>query len=270
MLPSAVTSSISTELRAALAAFTTMFRERFHLYGKAYALDWMIRPIFDVSIAALIYFKGPTDLAAYVVVAMAANQFLFTSIFFVGEILDRERVRGTLPGLFLTPCRRITWMAGYAAAGLGETLGRIIIILTAGALLFDVRLDPNFLTLVVVFPLFLLSLSGLALTLSGVGLLIKRSNALSNLISPVIILLGGVYFPVSELPDPLLWLARALPLGYAMEAITAAAIEHATLAEVQSSLIPLAGFAVVSPIIGVLAFSSLDTLVRRRGEVDLY
>lgn len=265
-----VTSSISTEFRAGLAAFTTMFRERFHLYGKAYAFDWMIRPIFDVSIAALIYFHGATDLAAYVIVAMAANQLLFTAIYYVGEILDRERVKGTLAGLFLTPCRRITWMAGYAAAGLGETLGRILIILATGVLLFDVRFDPNCATLAIVLPLFLLSLSGLALVLSGIGLLIKRANSLSNLISPIIILLGGVYFPVTELPEPLLWVARVLPLGYATEAITAAAIEGASLADLQSSVIPLAGFAIISPIVGALAFSSLDTLVRRRGEVDLY
>ena len=45
---------------------------------------------------------------AHVIVAMAANQLLFTAIYYVGEILDRERLKGTLAGLFLTPCRRIT------------------------------------------------------------------------------------------------------------------------------------------------------------------
>ena len=263
-------SSISTELQAASAAWVTMFKQRFYLYGRSYAIDWMIRPIFDLSIAALIYAGGRKDLIPYVIVALAANNFLFSAVYWVGEILDQERLRGTLVSLFLAPCSRVSWMAGYAGAAIGETIVRIFIMLLAGYLLFDVTFDPSFTTLAVVLPLHLLALSGIALVLSGIGLLIKRSNALSNLVSPFFILLGGVYYPVAELPDSLRILARALPLGYGMESITAATLEHASLSDIQSSVLPLVAFAVVSPLIGLLAFTWLEHLVRRRGEVDIY
>jgi ABC-2 type transport system permease protein len=262
--------SISNEARAVAVAWLMMFRERFYLYGRTYALDWMVRPVFDLSIVALIYFRAGSDRVAYVVVALAASQILFSSVYFVGEILDRERVKGTLPSLFLTPCRRTSWMAGYAFAGILETLGRATATLLAGFILFDVRLDPNLVTLAVLLPVFVLSLSGIALTLSGIGLLIKRSNALSNLVTPIFMLLGGIYFPLDTLPDTLRYIARALPIGYGIEAITAAAIAHASLADVQSSMVPLLGFAICSPLIGLLAFNYLETLVRRRGEVDIY
>ena len=262
--------SISNEFRAAAVAWLMMFRERFYLYGRTYALDWMVRPIFEMSIAALIYIHSEAERIAYVVVALAASQLLFSSIYFVGEILDRERIKGTLPSLFLTPCRRTSWMAGYAFAGIGETLGRAAVILLAGIVLFDVRLDPAFGTLAVVLPIFILSLSGIALILCGIGLLIKRANALSNLVSPVFILLGGVYFPVDTLPDSLRYIARGLPIGYGMDAITAAAIHQASLTDVWDSLLPLMGFAIVSPILGLLAFNRIDALVRRRGEIDIY
>ena len=262
--------SISSELRAAFYAWLMMFRERFYLYGRAYAFDWLLRPIFEISIAALIYFHGDRDRVAYIVVAMAANTLLFSAIFYVGEILDRERVKGTLPGLFLAPCRRITWMTGYAFAGMGETLGRVLMILLAGVILFGISLDPNVPALLVALPLFMAALSGIALILSGIGLLIKRANSLSNLVSPFVMLLGGVYFPVDTLPQPLEYVARALPIAYAMEAISAIAVDHASLSDVQSSLLPLAGFAVVSPFVGLIAFNQLDALVRRRGEVDIY
>lgn len=262
--------SISNEFRAAAVAWLMMFRERFYLYGRTYALDWLVRPIFDLSIAALIYIHSGAERIAYVVVAIAASQLLFSSIYFVGEILDRERIKGTLPSLFLTPCRRTSWMAGYAFAGIGETLGRVAVILVSGMLLFDVRLDPNFAALAVVLPIFVLSLTGIALILSGIGLLIKRANALSNLVSPIFILLGGVYFPVDTLPEPLHSMARALPIGYGMDAITAVVINGATLSDVSDSLLPLAAFALVSPLIGLVAFNRIDALVRQRGEVDIY
>lgn len=270
MSPSAVINSISTEWQALWASFLTSYRERFHTYGKSYALDWMIRPIFDLSIAALIYLKGSQDLASYVVVAMAANMFLFSSIYYVGEILDRERYKGTLPHLFLAPCRRLSWLAGYALAGIGETLGRIIVVLVAGVVLFDVRFDANLLTVALALPLYLLTLSGLALVLNGIGLAIKRANAFSNLVSPIFILLGGVYFPVDKMPDGLRQIAQLLPMGYAMEIITSAALNNASLADVRSEMLILAGFAIVSPIIGILAFGTLERFIRRRGEIDLY
>ena len=270
MSRSAVVSSISTELQAASAAWIMMFKERFYLYGRSYAIDWMLRPVFDLSIAALIYAGGREELVPYVIVAMAANSFLFSAIYWVGEILDRERMRGTLVSLFLAPCSRASWMAGYASAAIGETLVRTAIMLLAGYILFGVTLDPNFATLLVVFPLFLLSLTGIALTLSGIGLVLKKANALSNLVSPFFILLGGVYYPVAELPNWLRIPARLLPIGYGMESITAATLESASLSQIQSAVLPLAAFALVSPIVGIMAFNALEHLVRRRGEIDLY
>lgn len=270
MSRSVAASSISTELQAATAAWKVMFKERFYLYGRSYAIDWMLRPVFDLSIAALIYAGGRKDLIPYVIVALAANSFLFSAVYWVGEILDRERLRGTLVSLFLAPCSRVSWMAGYAGAAVGETLIRMAIMLLAGYLLFDVTFDPNYATLAVVVPLYLLSLSGIALVLSGIGLLLKRSNALSNLVAPFFILLGGVYYPVAELPDTLRVLARALPFGYGMEAITAATLDQATLGSLQSAVLPLVAFAIVSPVIGLLSFGYLEHLVRRRGEIDLY
>ena len=262
--------SISSELRAAFYAWLMMTRERFYLYGRAYAFDWTLRPIFEISIAGLIYFHGDRERVSYVVVAMAANMLLFSAIFYVGEILDSQRAKGTLPGLFLVPCRRITWMTGYAFAGMGETLARVVIILLAGIVLFGIQLDPNIPALLVVLPIFLLALSGIALILSGIGLLIKRANSLSNLVSPFVMLLGGVYFPVDTLPRPLEYVARALPIAYAMESISAIAVDHASLSDVKTSLVPLIGFAIVSPVLGLIAFNQLDALVRRRGEVDIY
>jgi hypothetical protein len=55
-----------------------------------------------------------------------------------------------------------------------------------------------------------------------------------------------------------------------MDALTAIMNDHASLADVQSSVVPLCFFAVVSPVVGYLAFRFLDVMVRRRGEIDLY
>jgi ABC-type multidrug transport system permease subunit len=133
-----------------------------------------------------------------------------------------------------------------------------------------VRFDANLPALALTMVLFIASLWGMGLIFSGLGLLIKKANPLANLIFNLITLIGGAYYPVAQLPDWLRYPARCLPLGYGMQALADAALEHASLRDLAPDLLPLAGFAVALPLLGALAFSWIERLVRVRGELDVY
>jgi ABC-2 type transport system permease protein len=234
-----------------------------------YLFMFMLYPIFQMSIAALVYTTRP-DLLRYAVVATAASSFLFNSIFYVGELLDGERMGGTLPGLFLAPCSRYSWLGGFQLVGLVETLFIVAVALTFGRYAYGVRYVPDYPALLVSLALFLASLWGLGMIFGAIGLLIKKANQLSNLIYPFAILLGGVLYPVALLPDWLRIPARALPLGYGIQALADATLYGKGIAELRSQLLPLAGFALALPLLGMLAFRWLEVVVRERGELDLY
>lgn len=279
MSPSAAASSsfsdlrtrVATELRAVAASWRAKSVERLRTAGLGgYLLLWMLQPIFQLSIAALIYERARPELVDYAVVAIAAQSLIFTTIFYVGEILDNERVNGTLVALFLAPCARVGWLTGFALVGLLETLLMAMATLGFGRLVLGVRFDPNTPALLLTLALFVASLSGLGLIFSAVGLALRKANPLSNIVFPFTILLGGVYYPVTLLPDWLRYPARALPLGYGIEALAAAALDDAGIAELAPKLLPLAGFALALPVAGVLTFRWLERLVRVRGELDLY
>jgi ABC-2 type transport system permease protein len=267
----AAPSSISIEIRAAQAAWTAMIKERIQEFGRQGMLAiWAIRPIFDLAIAALIYAGGRKDLVPYVVVAMTANSLVWNSIFCVGEILDRERRNGTLLSLFLAPCSRLSWLIGFAGSGIFETAAAALTVGIAGMLLFGVRFHPNYLTLLVTLPLFVASLIGIGLIMSGFGLITKHANELSNVVFPILMVLGGAYYPVDQLPELPRLLAHLLPLGYGFQALSAAALQDASISEVRGALIPLLGFAIALPLAGTLIFRVLERSVRRSGELELY
>lgn len=281
MRPSAPATSISTSggrpgtprpaLQALAASWRAMFAERLGHGGLlGYLAIWVANPLFQLAIVALIYGAGRPDLLAYAVVALAANTFVFSTIYFTGEILDRERVKGTLVGLFLAPCPRLSWLTGFALVGIVETALSATVALVFGYVALGVRFDPDFPALALTLALFLISLWGLGIVFSAIGLYLKKANPFSNLVSPFVILLGGVYFPVATLPDPLRWAARALPLGYGMQALADAALHGAGIRDLAPQLIPLAGFAIALPFAGVRAFGWIERLVRERGELDLY
>jgi ABC-2 type transport system permease protein len=266
------TARAADEVRAVAASWRAKTVERFYTAGLGgYLLIWMVRPFFELGFVALIYGGGGRpDLIRYASVAIAAQSLVFTAIFYVGEILDRERENGTLVALFLAPCARASWLSGFALVGLAETVLMAAAALLFGRVALGVRLDPNLPAVLVTLALFVAALWGLGLVFSAIGLLLKKANAFSNVVFPFALLLGGVYYPVALLPDWLRYPARALPLGYGMQALADASLTHAGVAALAPQLVPLAGFALVLPAVGVLAFRRIERLVRERGELDLY
>lgn len=281
MQPSVPATSISTRavapgqfaasLRALAASWRAMFAERLGHGGfLGYLATWVALPLFQIGIVAMIYGRGRPDLLSYAVVALAANACVFSTVYFVGEILDRERVKGTLVGLFLAPCPRLSWLTGFALVGVFESALSAAVALGFGRVALGVRFAPHWGSLALTLALFLGALWGIGLVFSAIGLAIKKANPFSNLVAPFLMLLGGVYFPVALLPEPLRAVARCLPLGYGMQALADAALRRATPADLAPQLLPLAGFAVALPVAGVLAFRWVERAVRQRGELDLY
>jgi ABC-2 type transport system permease protein len=254
-----------------VASYRAMFIERLVHGGlPGYFATFVAYPLFQICVIALIYGKDHRDLLNYSAVALAANSCIFTMIYFVGEILDRERVKGTLIGLFLAPSPRLSWLTGFALVGVVEMAASAVVTLVASYTLLGVRFDVNWASLVVTLALFMASLWGIGIVFSAIGLYIKKANPFSNLVSPFFILLGGIYYPVSLLPDPLRWLARGLPMGYGMQGLADAALHNASIATLAPQLLPLLGFAIGLPILGVWAFKWIERAVRVQGELDLY
>jgi ABC-type multidrug transport system permease subunit len=285
MLPSAPVSSSSISgatlavtgasllrlnLLALLASWRAMTNERLYLFGLGGGFMVLgIQPLLQITLLSIIY-GADSPLFGYIVVAQAANAFVMNTVFWVGEILDRERVKGTLVSLFLAPCARFSWLTGFILAGVAETAIISTVAILFGRFVFGVHFAPNLPVLAVTAMLFLAALWGMGLIFSGFGLLVRKANPLANLLWTFIILLGGAYYPISQLPDWLRYPARALPLGYGMEALADAALRNASFSDVSADLIPLAAFALVLPAVGVLTFGWLERKVRVRGELDLY
>ena len=263
---------VATELRAVGASWWAKKVEQLRVVGAGgYLLIWTVRPFFELGALALIYGgSARPDLIRYATVAIAAQALIFTAIYYVGEILDRERRSGTLVALFLAPCARASWLSGFALVGLAETALIAAATLLFGRYALGVRLDPNPAAVTLTLALFVAALWGLGLVFSAIGLLLKKANEFSNVVFPFALLLGGVYFPVAALPDWLRYPARALPLGYGTQALADASLRHAGVRELAPQLLPLAGFAVTLPVVGVLAFRWIERVVRERGELDLY
>jgi ABC-2 type transport system permease protein len=234
----------------------------------SYALVWMMFPVFALMIVGLIY-RENQDLRDYAIVGGAGVALLFGMLFSAGEILDEERMRGTLGNLFLAPCTRLAWLGGMQLFAVVEALAIAGVTLTTGVLVFGLTLDVAATTVVVILALFILCMWGFSMIVGAIGVAIRGANQMSNLLFAPLTLTAGTMYPIALMPDWVRIPARLLPFGYGMQALVDATTKGASIVDVAPDLLPLAGFAVALPLLGIMAFRQLERLTRRRGSLEL-
>lgn len=250
---------------------TTIMIARTRIQGMGvigYAITWLTLPLLEMVFLAFIYVND-RELLEYAVVAGAGMAMLFALIFNGGEILDGERRRGTLGNLFLAPLPRYVWLGGFQLFALIEAIVNASIAVAAGAWFFDIDLAINVPTLIVTIILLTAALWGTSLILGAFGIVARNANFLSNLIFPFLTLFAGTMYPVALMPDWIRIPARALPFSYGIEALVAALTENASIAELTGTLLPLLGFALVLPVIGVITFRYMERAVRQIGSLEI-
>jgi ABC-2 type transport system permease protein len=162
--------------------------------------------------------------------------------------LVRERERGTIEQLMVTPLRAGEVLIGktipYIAIGLIDA----VIILAAGTLWFGVPLPHNLLTLFACTLLFIvvaLSLGILVATLVGT----QQQAALSaQFVLVPNILLSGFMFPIESMPAGMRWFTTILPMRYFLVIVRGIMMKDLGLFDLWDQVIPLAA-------LGVLIFS---------------
>jgi ABC-2 type transport system permease protein len=162
--------------------------------------------------------------------------------------LVRERERGTIEQLMVTPLRAGEVLAGktvpYIVIGLIDAL----IILAAGTFWFGVPVPGNLLTLFTCTLLFIvvtLSMGILVATVVGT----QQQAALSaQFVLVPNILLSGFMFPIDSMPLGMQWFTTILPMRYFLVIVRGIMMKGLGLFDLWDQIIPLA-------VLGVLIFS---------------
>lgn len=233
-----------------------------------YALIWLSFPVFNLFLVAMVY-RANAGLRDYAIVGGAGMAMIFGMQFNAGEVLDRERERGTLGNLFLAPLPRYAWLAGFQLFAVAEALVAAVITLIGGALAFGLHLSVDPAALLLTFLLLVACMWGFSMITGSIGVAIRDANQLSNLVFTPVTLLAGTMFPITLMPGWLHIPARGLPFGYAIEALVDSTTKGSSTAALAHDLMPLAGFAVLMPLLGIFAFRQVERLSRRRGSLDL-
>jgi ABC-2 type transport system permease protein len=138
---------------------------------------------------------------------------------FIGIVITalgvvRERERGTLEQLMVTPITRLELMLGKLIPYLLIAFVDLAIIIGVGLTLFSVPLHGSIALLLLLSLLFLISTLGIGLLISTVSENQQQAMQLAVMVLLPQVLLSGWIFPLSSIPAGVRWLSYIFPLTY--------------------------------------------------------
>jgi len=168
--------------------------------------------------------------------------------------LVRERERGTIEQLMVTPLRAGEVLVGktipYIAIGLADAA----LILTVGTLWFGVPLPQNLGALLATTLLFIVVALSLGILVATV-VTTQQQAALSAQFALVPnILLSGFMFPIESMPEMMQWFTTILPMRYFLVIVRGIMMKGLGLMDLWDQILPLAGLGALIFVISWLRF----------------
>jgi len=217
-------------------------------------------------------FKFDTSpLILYLLIGTSVWSYLSVTFEGVTDMITLERWEGTIEHTFMAPISRFTHLIGscwYAVAhGLLFTFIQLVVV---GAFFHLDLSHADYLSAVFILLVGSVSFIGFGIGAAVLPLLFtERGSQMSYIVRAILLLVSGVYYPISVLPGWMQPLARISPATYVLEGLRAALLNNATLWSpvIWNNTWPLLVTGVVSVPLGIIIFRFAERYAKRTGKL---
>jgi ABC-2 type transport system permease protein len=213
--------------------------------GRAPPLEVRVRPWYNPALRT----------EAYIVPGIIGVLLSLTLLLITSMAIVRERERGTLEQLIVTPLSKTSLMLGKVLPFVVVGYVQMTVVLVLGKLLFDIPIRGSL-------PLLYLITFGFIVANLGIGLLIStlvgtqvQAMQLGFFMMLPNILLSGFMFPRVAMPAPAQWLGAMLPLTYYLDVLRGIMLKDVGLDYLWRDAVILLLFATVLIALSVRRFS---------------
>ena len=187
----------------------------------------------------------------------------------LSETVQWERWEGTIEYTFMSPTSRVTHLLGMGVYAIVYGILRTAVVLGVAMLVFDLDLSQaNYWAALVVLAVCSISLVGFGVVAAVMPLLSpEKGQQVTYIISALLLLVSGVYYKVSVLPEWMQVAAQFSPVTYGLEGSRAALQDGAGVAELWDSIWPLLVMGVVFVPLGIFVFQLGERYAKRTGKL---
>jgi drug efflux transport system permease protein len=205
------------------------------------------------------WYNPDQESALFIVPGLIGALLMQTTITIMAVAVVRERERGTLEALVVSPLRRWEIMLGKIVPNLLVAYGQMTLALLVAHYVFAVPIRGSVGLLYGVSALFMMGTLGIGIYVSTLSRTVPQAMQLGFLAILPSIYLSGLLFPLEGMPEPAQYLARLLPITYFLRIIRGIVLKGTGLDQLWPDIWPLVAFGVVIFTLSVLRFrKSLD------------
>ena len=213
--------------------------------------------------------EGDPRLLLTLVIGAVFWNYLSVVFSFIAETVAWERWEGTLEYTFMAPVRRYAQMLGSTLYAIIYGFVHTVVVLAVLALFFELDLArANFVTAAAFMVLGSFSFIGIGIMTAILPLMyVERGAQMTFVLQSVLLLISGVYYPVSALPDWMQVLSIFSPATYVLDGVRAGLIDGAGVASVLHDVWPLVVMGVVLIPLGIWLFARAEQYAKRTGKL---
>jgi len=237
--PTVAGTALASATLIGQAKATRLTLERLALRGQAGAAQPAIQ------VRTQVWYNPDLVSAYYMIPALIGLILQFLTVVLTATAIVRERERGTIEQLIVTPIRAWELMVGKLAPYVIISFIDTLEILFAGVLLFHVPINGNLGLLLLLAALFLVTTLGLGLFISTLANTQQEAMITAIFFNLPSIFLSGFFFPLAAMPPILQWASYAIPLRYFLIIARAIVLKGVGAEALWPEIIALSIFAVV-------------------------
>jgi ABC-2 type transport system permease protein len=186
---------------------------------------------------------------------------------FITETVAWERWEGTIEYTFMAPLSRAMHLGGSGVFAVLYGLVRAVLLFVVVALFFGLAMpDANFLAAFAILGIASISFFGMGMMTAVLPLISPEKGAQLGFIAQgMMLVVSGVYYPVSVMPAWMEWLSTISPATYALRGIRDSILDGVGLA--WADVWPLLVIGVVSIPLGLWVFDRGEVYAKRHGKL---
>jgi len=208
------------------------------------------RRLLPIDVRVRPWYNPGLESAIYIVPGIIGLLLTLTLLMITAMALVRERERGTLEQLIVTPISKTSLMLGKVLPFALVGYVQVTVILVLGRLVFDVPVRGNLGLLYLITAPFIIASLALGLFVSTVVRTQVQAMQLSFVFILPTVLLSGFMFPREAMPAFAQWLGAAFPITYYLRVLRGILLKGAGIDAMWQDTLALVAFAIV-----LIAFS---------------
>jgi ABC-2 type transport system permease protein len=203
------------------------------------------KPPMPVAAQPIILFNPEGRTANYIIPGLVAILLQLVGLVFTSMAIVREREKGTMEQLLVTPIQPLGLMLGKLAPYLVISLGEMAVVLALMRFGFGVPIRGSVIFLFVMATIYLFAILSMGLFISTRATSVAEAQQMSQMLLLPSIFLSGYIFPQAGLPQPLYLLGLLLPATHMISIMRGVVLRDAGLMELVPEVLALIAMSVV-------------------------